>query len=119
MRARLRRPRPAPRDPQRLTDLRQIPNIGPAIASYLRQIGVDRPRDLAGRDPYEAYEQLCEAMGIRLDPCLLDVLISAVRFMDGAPPLPWWHYTAERKRALLERAGTGERGASARDGACG
>jgi hypothetical protein len=24
--------------------------------------------------------------------------ISAVRFMEGAPARPWWHYTAERKK---------------------
>jgi hypothetical protein len=23
--------------------------------------------------------------------------------MDGAPARPWWKYTAERKRALVER----------------
>jgi hypothetical protein len=35
---------------------------------------------------------------------VLDVFLSAVRFMEGAPARPWWHYTAERKRALAARA---------------
>ncbi|MGH8060471.1 MAG: helix-hairpin-helix domain-containing protein [Pseudoxanthomonas sp.] len=29
---------------------------------------------------------------------MLDTFISVVRFMDGEPPRPWWHYTTERKR---------------------
>jgi hypothetical protein len=31
---------------------------------------------------------------------VLDTFMSAVRFMEGAPALPWWHYTPERKRAF-------------------
>jgi hypothetical protein len=38
---------------------------------------------------------------------VLDVFLSAVRFMEGAPARPWWHYTAERKRALAARARSG------------
>jgi len=30
-------------------------------------------------------------------PCLADVFISAVKFMEGAPHQRWWHYTEERK----------------------
>jgi hypothetical protein len=26
-----------------------------------------------------------------------------VRFMEGAPARPWWHYTPERKRVLDSR----------------
>lgn len=28
--------------------------------------------------------------------------ITAVRFMQGAPPHPWWHYTAERKQRFAQ-----------------
>jgi hypothetical protein len=35
---------------------------------------------------------------MRHDPCMIDMLISVVRFMDGEPPQPWWAYTAEHKR---------------------
>jgi hypothetical protein len=41
---------------------------------------------------------LCDETGVRQDPCVLDVLISITRFMNGEPPRPWWFYTAERKR---------------------
>lgn len=78
--------------------LEDIPNVGPSLAADLRRVGIDRPRKLVGRDPYALYYTLCDATGERQDPCVLDVFISAVRFMEGAPARPWWHYTAERKR---------------------
>jgi hypothetical protein len=81
-----------------VTRLEQIPNVGPSIAADLRLLGVRAARDLPGRDPFALYEALCAATGVRQDPCVLDVFISAVRFMEGAPARAWWHYTAERKR---------------------
>ena len=82
---------------QRLEDL---PNIGPLIADDLRGIGIERPRQLAGKDPFELYRRLCVATGVRHDPCVLDTFIAAVRFADGGPSTPWWHCTNERKHAL-------------------
>jgi hypothetical protein len=83
-----------------LTKLEQLPNVGPAIAADLRLLGVQGPQDLAGRDPYALYDELCRVTGTRQDPCVLDVFIAAVRFMAGEPARPWWAYTPERKRAL-------------------
>jgi hypothetical protein len=83
-----------------VTRLEQLRNVGPSIAANLRQVGVRAPRDLRGQDPYALYQRLCVETGERHDPCVLDVFISAVRFMEGAPARPWWRYTAERKRAL-------------------
>ncbi len=80
--------------------LEQLPNVGPAAAGYMKRIGVSHPQHLADRDPYLLYEELCQATGIQYDLCLLDQLISAVRFMDGERAKPWWEYTAERKRTL-------------------
>jgi len=82
---------------QRLED---IPNIGKAIAEDLRRIGIQEPEGLKGQDPFRLYEALNLLLGRRQDPCVLDVFIAAVRFMEGGPPRPWWHFTAERKRAL-------------------
>lgn len=79
-----------------LTDL---PNIGRAGAADLRLLGIDKPGDLIGRDPYQMYQQLCKITGTRHDPCVLDVFISITRFMDGEAAQPWWAYTAERKNA--------------------
>jgi pathogenicity locus Cdd1 protein len=86
-----------------LTQLEQLPNVGPAVAGDLRLLGVARPQDLIGRDPYAMYEELCRKTQQRHDPCLLDTFIAAVRFMAGEPARPWWAYTAERKRMLAAR----------------
>jgi hypothetical protein len=85
---------------QELHELEEIPNIGPSLAGSLRTIGVRRPRDLVGKDPFALYDALCGVTRSRQDPCVLDTFISAVRFMEGAPSRPWWYYTPERKRAL-------------------
>ena len=90
-------------------DLEEIPNVGPAIAADLRQLGITTPGDLAGRDPYAMYDDLCRITGQRHDPCLLDTFIAAVRFIEGEPKKPWWKYTAERKRELAARKWDGPR----------
>jgi len=81
----------------RLVDL---PNIGKAIAKDLQSIGIDHPRKLIGEDPYGLYNELCTLSGKRHDPCVLDVFISAVDFMEGGTPRPWWAFTDERKKRL-------------------
>ena len=86
-----------------VTALDDIPNVGPAIAADLRQLGINSPAELVGRDPYAMYDELCRLTGRRHDPCLLDVFIAAVRFMAGEPKKPWWKYTAERKKVLATR----------------
>jgi pathogenicity locus Cdd1 protein len=91
-------------DRARVIALEDVPNVGKAVAADLRQLGIRTPQQLAGRDPYALYEKLNRLTGARHDPCLLDTFIAAVRFIDGAPAQPWWHYTAERKRAQKEKA---------------
>lgn len=75
-----------------------IPNIGPAMARDFALLGIASPADLAEADPMELYARLCEATGARQDPCVLDTFLAACDFMAGAPPRPWWDYTASRKR---------------------
>jgi hypothetical protein len=98
-----RRTRRKVTDHRQVTELEQIPNVGPSIAGDLRLLGIRTPRALIGRSPYKLYDALCKATNARQDPCVYDVFIAAVRFMEGAPVHPWWHYTAERKRTLGER----------------
>jgi hypothetical protein len=88
-----------------VTDLEQIPNVGPSIAANLNKIGIQEPQDLPGKDPYQLFEHLCEVTGQRHDPCVIDVFIAAVRFMEGAAARPWWKYTQERKRYLAKHSG--------------
>jgi Pathogenicity locus len=84
--------------------LEDIPNVGGATAGDLRRLGIRVPGDLPGRDPFALYDNLCRQTGQRLDPCVIDVFMAAVRFMEGEPKRPWWKYTAERKRELRSRA---------------
>jgi hypothetical protein len=83
-----------------LLKLTDLPNVGPAVAADLRQLGILTPAQLAGRDPYALYDELCAVTGVRHDPCMIDVLIAAVRFVDGEEARPWWHYTPERRARL-------------------
>lgn len=88
---------------EEIARLEDIPNVGPAVAADLRRLGITSPADLPGRDPSALHEELCRITGQRHDPCLLDTFIAAVRFMEGEPKEPWWHYTAQRKRELAAR----------------
>jgi predicted GIY-YIG superfamily endonuclease len=88
---------------RQIARLEDIPNVGPAVAAFLRRSGIVTPADLPGRDPYAMYDDLCRTTGQRHDPCLLDTFIAAVRYMEGAPKRPWWKYTAERKREMAKR----------------
>jgi len=82
--------------------LEELPNIGKAMANHLQLIGVDHPRKLIGRDPFELYEELCATSGKRVDPCVMDVCMSVVHFMEGGDPLPWWSFTEERKKRVIQ-----------------
>lgn len=75
-----------------------LPNIGPASAKDFELLGYRTPGQLVGADPLALYHALCLATGTRQDPCVLDVLMSVVDFLDGAPAQAWWHYTALRKQ---------------------
>lgn len=86
------------------THFEQIPNVGPRIAADLRRVGLAKPTDLRRRDPYGLYAALCDRTGVLHDPCIIDVFISAIRFMQGEPARPWWVYTAERKVATQSSA---------------
>jgi len=84
----------------RITD---IPNVGKSIAEDLAELGISFPHQLIGIDPYALYQRINAESGTRHDPCLCDTFIAAVRFMEGAPSRPWWHYTDERKRHFARR----------------
>ena len=86
-------------------DLRTLPNVGPAIARTLIRLGIERPDDLRGQDPEQLFQRLCDLDGRRHDPCLLDTFTAAVDYANGAPALPWWLYSRERKARLARRAG--------------
>ena len=80
-----------------------LPNVGKSIEKDLVLLGIKEPLDLVGRDPYQMYSNLCEVTGQKYDPCVIDIFISAVRYMEGGPPKKWWEYTNERKRKLASQ----------------
>ena len=82
------------------TDLRALPNVGPAIARTLMRLGIERPDDLRGQTAEQLFRRLCELDGRRHDPCLLDTIMSAVDQANGNPARPWWTYTPTRKQLL-------------------
>ena len=90
-------------DRDKVSRLDALPNIGKAIAADLHLIGIDHPKKLIGMKPFKMYEDLCAATGKSHDPCVIDVFMSAVHFMEGGEPLPWWLFTQERKNLIAHR----------------
>ncbi|MDO9263069.1 MAG: helix-hairpin-helix domain-containing protein [Desulfosalsimonadaceae bacterium] len=87
-------------DRKTVSRLVALPNIGKAMAADLQLIGIDHPKKLIGKDPFALHEALCAATGKKQDPCVIDVFMSVIRFMEGGDPLPWWSFTAERKKHM-------------------
>ena len=87
-------------DRKTVTELTLLPNIGQAMAEDLRLVGIQQPQDLIGKDAYELFSNLCKQTARQHDPCVIDVFLAAVDFMEGADAAPWWNYTAERKKHL-------------------
>ncbi len=78
----------------------EIPNVGKATESDFIALGLLNPQQLIGNDPYKMFNELCTITNIKHDPCVIDVFISAVRYMEGGPPKKWWEFTEERKIKL-------------------
>ena len=90
-------------DRDTVSQLDALPNIGKAIAADLQLIGIDHPKKLIGMEPFKMYKELCIKTGQRHDPCVIDVFMSAVHFMEGGDPLPWWSFTEERKKHMAQQ----------------
>jgi Pathogenicity locus len=80
-----------------IAELKQIPNVGPAIARDLRRLDIAGLNDLHGRDPDQLYDELCARDGVRHDPCVRDVFAAVVAIANGEPARPWWAFTPARK----------------------
>jgi hypothetical protein len=46
------------------------------------------------------YDDLCRITGQKHDPCVIDVFLSIVDFINGGEPQDWWKFTAQRKAYL-------------------
>ena len=77
-------------------DLETIPGVGPSIGQALRDLGVHRVEDLAGKDAEEMYKALYELRGANIDRCVLYVFRCAIYFADNRTHDPellkWWNW---------------------------
>ncbi|MHB8604910.1 MAG: helix-hairpin-helix domain-containing protein [Thermoplasmatota archaeon] len=78
--------------------LREIPNVGPAMAADLIRLGVRSVDELAFADPAEMYGRLCKLDGVTHDPCVKDVFVAVVAYARTGDARPWWQYSELRKR---------------------
>jgi hypothetical protein len=77
-------------------NLESIPGVGKSIAQDLRDIGIDRPSCLKGKNPERLYEKLRELRGQHIDRCMLYVFRCAVYFVNSkkheSEKLKWWYW---------------------------
>jgi hypothetical protein len=85
-------------DRQTIAQFQQIINIGPATSDDLVRMGMETPQALIGQDPVKLYRQICTMDKKFYDPCVLDVFMATVDYMNGNRPQTWWSYTPERKK---------------------
>jgi hypothetical protein len=97
-------PPTAGRDP-----LQTIPGIGPSIAADLRQLGIENPTDLRGKDPERLYARSNRLKGVVQDRCLLYAFRCAVYFASTSRRQPellkWWNWS---DKAVAKRAPAGK-----------
>jgi hypothetical protein len=80
---------------------RDLVSIGPAMERDFAMLGIRSVAQLARQDPQRMYEKLSSLIGIRQDPCVLDVFCAAVA-QARDPRLPaaqcqWWYWSRLRK----------------------
>jgi len=83
--------------------LAEMANVGPATLGDFKVLGIQDPKQLAKREAFELWEDLCKRTRKRHDPCCIDVFMSAIAQARGEAPCPWWHFTKERKSIMAKR----------------
>lgn len=81
-----------------VSKLDHLPNIGKKMANYLEIADIKSPQSLIGKNAFDLYNKLCKKTGKQFDPCVIDVFMSAIDFMEGGEPSAWWEFTSERKK---------------------
>ncbi len=94
-------------DRETISRLDELPNIGKAMAKDLQLIGINHPKELIGKEAWVLYDTLCTASGAKHDPCVIDVFMSVIHFMEGGTPLPWWSFTEKRKSQFTQQNRSG------------
>ena len=85
-------------DRRTISEFEAIINIGAAMADDFRRLGYEHPAELIGQDPLDLYQRICREDGHFHDPCVLDVFMATIDFMNGHPPRQWWEFTSLRKQ---------------------
>ena len=79
-----------------MTDLREIPGVGPAMEARLLRLGFDSVASLKGQDPEMMYQADRAINGGTLDRCVLYVYRLAVYYADNdvrdPEKLKWWRW---------------------------
>jgi nucleotidyltransferase/DNA polymerase involved in DNA repair len=81
--------------------LRDLYSVGPATVRDLKLLGITRVEQLVGQDARKLYDRLGRLSGKRCDPCVMDVLSTAIAQAQD-PNLPqekrkWWYWSRIRK----------------------
>jgi len=90
-------------DRMKVSRLEDLPNIGKASAADLRLLGIKNPQQLIQQDPLKLYQKLCQITRSRHDPCVIDVFMAAVDYMQGGEARPWWAFTEQRKLLIRQK----------------
>jgi nucleotidyltransferase/DNA polymerase involved in DNA repair len=90
-------------------ELIDLISVGPATVRDLHALGVHSVPQLARANPEALYKKLCRQLGVRVDPCCLDVYSAAVAQARN-PQLPaekcaWWYWSRQRKAKAVARGG--------------
>ena len=80
-----------------LRDFRRLPNVGPAFAKDLFQLGFRDSSELKGQEPEHLYNKLRQMTGVKQDPCVLDTFRAVVHFVETGEAKKWWEFTPLRK----------------------
>lgn len=91
------------KNPNRKTvsKLEHLPNIGKKMASYLEVADISTPQSLIGKDAFTLYKILSKKSGKKFDPCVIDIFMSVIDFMEGGEPKAWWEFTEKRKQRSM------------------
>ena len=69
-------------DRNTVSNLLELPNVGKATAGDLQLLGINHPKELIGQNPFEMHQELCRKTNQRHDPCVIDVFMAVVHFME-------------------------------------
>jgi hypothetical protein len=86
-----------------LTDLQDIPGVGPSIEKDLKDIGIKCINDLKGKNAENLYYKLCKIKKTDIDKCVLYVFRCAVYYAENTAHdlnlLKWWNWKDTRGTA--------------------